>query len=113
MYGFSSCSTIPGLKEVGSGGVFVLDSETKPLPEQPAAAGSSSHQATASKRPALEGETVGVINGLVLFLHAESVMNIIKTTSQCQVYVVLHLVCSCAFVSTVYCLLARQVYICM
>lgn len=69
VYGFSSCSTVPGLKEVGSGGVFVLDSETVPLPEQSAAAGSSSSQATASKRPALEGETVGVINAILSEIH--------------------------------------------
>ena len=62
MYGFSSCSTVPGLKEVGSGRVFVLDSETLAFPEQTGAStgSSSSHQATASKRPALEGESVGV-----------------------------------------------------
>ena len=47
---------------MGSGGVFVLDSETVPLPEQAAAAGSaSSHQVPASKRPTLEGKSVGVI----------------------------------------------------
>ena len=70
MYGFSSCSTVPGLKEVGSGGVFVLDSETLAFPEQTGAStgSSSTHQATASKRPALEGERVGVINHSMLFL---------------------------------------------
>lgn len=59
MYGFSSCSTVPGLKEVGSGGVFVLNSDTVPLPEQSAGAGSASFdQAMPSKRPTLEGKSI-------------------------------------------------------
>ena len=44
---------------MGSGGVFVLNSDTVPLPEQSAGAGSASFdQAMPSKRPTLEGKSI-------------------------------------------------------